>query len=145
MIYPSHRNPATGSVTVFTSVGCLNMIGRFTGGRRAIMTVGATASHIAVIEYRTGPAIGGMTIITVIAALDMVRWLAARRHPVTDVATSQDLIMIRFATDCPATRAMTSFTNIGRLRMITTFTWSSRAIMTTGTIVGDIAVIKYRT
>jgi hypothetical protein len=82
-----HRHPDVGRMAIFADI-CGLYVGRVLARRvGAIVTAGAIARDVHMIEIRWQPADGGMTIITIIAAVDVRRIFARRGYAVmTDAA-----------------------------------------------------------
>lgn len=84
-----------------------------------------------------------MTVITGIAAVYMCRVLAGCRDAVmAGTAGAQYLCVIDRKHGCPHIRGMAVFADIRGLHMRRTFARSIRAVMTAGTVSGDVDVIE---
>ena len=53
-------------MTILAGIAGVDVIRRLAFLNAAVMAIGATAGHIAVIEHRTLPAIGGVAVIATV-------------------------------------------------------------------------------
>ncbi|VAW77569.1 hypothetical protein MNBD_GAMMA13-1817 [hydrothermal vent metagenome] len=145
MIHLGHRRPAGWTVTVLTQIVGLDVRAVFARRRGAVMTTGTVTADGTVIERRRGPTVGGMTIVTGIAAGNMIRRFAQRNAAVVAGETAAEYgRMVHFGHRRPAGRTVTVFTQIVGLDVRAVFACRRGAVMTTGAITADGAVIERR-
>jgi len=90
-----HRRPAAGAVATLAAIAGLDMLGRFTDGCAAVMTAGAIAADIGMIELRRCPVAGVMAGLAAAAARNMFSRLAGGGGPVVATgAVTRDLTVI---------------------------------------------------
>ena len=143
VVHPVSRSPDHRVMAVFTDVGGYYVIRRFTGSVRSIVTTGAIAGDIGVIECRRNPAGGRMTIIAGIAACQVRRVLADRNSiVVAGLAGTNDLGVIHRHGRLKQRGAVAIFTNVGGQYVIQIFPDRIRSIVTTDAIARDIGVIE---
>ena len=143
VIDADHGLPQVGAVTIFTDGGRLNVRQAFTGGFDAVVTISTVTADVDVIKIRRQPGGGAVAVITGIATGDMRCVLANGRYAIVARATgTDDLGVIDADHGLPQVGAVTILTDGGRLNVRRALAGRLDAIMATGTITGDVDVIK---
>lgn len=145
MIDHHHGCEQAGAVTVFTHVRRLRMRWILANRVRAVVAIDAIAGDRCVVEERRQPASSGMTVITGIAAGNMRRRLADSDYTVVTGVTGPHYLGVihchhgRKHVRCVTVLADIRCLNVGRI-----LADRVRAIVTAGTVTGDIHVIEIR-
>ena len=135
--------PQVGAVTILANGGRLNVRRALTGRLDAIMATGTITGDVDVIKIGRQPGDRAVAVITGIASGDMSCVLANGRYAIVARATgTDDLGVIDADHGLPQVGAVTILTDGGRLNVRRALAGRLDAIMATGTITGDVDVIK---
>jgi hypothetical protein len=124
-------------MAVVTGIVALDMRGMLAGRGRTIVTGGAGAGYIGVIEARRDPGTAGMAIIAGIVALDMRRMLAGRGRAIVTGGAGTANGKVIHACCWPAFVCMTGITILTAFYVLGMFfacAYCTACAMATGTL-----------